>query len=182
MCYDYDSREAAIHDKGERQVEDGWTKIVNRHAAMVVGCVRRIVGNEHDTADVVQDVFIEAYQMVGRTEVQSYAGFLRCLATRRAIDCLRTRLSAKGRESSFGEITSLPDSSPQPCQMAEAVELEDRLREALTLLPALQAEVFALRFFDEMNYEEIARELNMTTNAVGLALHEARARLQSLIG
>jgi RNA polymerase sigma-70 factor (ECF subfamily) len=80
------------------------------------------------------------------------------------------------------EMVRLPDRAPEPYQHATARELSERLRDALALLPNGQADVFALRFFDELSYEEIADTLNTTSNAVGLALSKARARLQELLG
>ncbi|MDX1927896.1 MAG: sigma-70 family RNA polymerase sigma factor, partial [Pirellulaceae bacterium] len=41
-----------------------------------------------------------------------------------------------------------------------------------------QAAVFCLAYFEELSAEEIALALEISTNAVGLALHKARAKLQ----
>jgi RNA polymerase sigma-70 factor (ECF subfamily) len=156
-----------------------WPEIVNCHAALVVGSVRRIVGNNHDAEDVAQDVFLEAYRASRKTDIRNWPGFLRRLATRRAIDRLRMRRT-RSLEASTTEAVEVADTSPQPHQNAVARELALRLRNAITLLPRSQAEVFSMRCFDEMTYEQIADALGMSSNAVGLALHKARTRLQAL--
>ncbi len=157
-----------------------WPEIVNCHAALVVGSVRRIVGNNHDAEDVVQDVFLEAYRASQKTEIRNWPGFLRRLATRRAIDRLRTRRT-RPFDTPTTETAEVVDTSPQPHQNAVARELALRLRNAITLLPRSQAEVFSMRCFEEMTYEQIADALGMSSNAVGLALHKARSRLQALL-
>jgi DNA-directed RNA polymerase specialized sigma24 family protein len=43
-----------------------------------------------------------------------------------------------------------------PQEEAIGHELEKRLRHALTLLPDREAQVFCLRYFEAMQYEEIA--------------------------
>lgn len=159
---------------------DDWTEIVSRHTGLVVGAVRRIVGNTHDTEDVVQEVFAEAYALAGRTQVRNWTGLLRRLATLRALDCLRARRRAEFVTSPSGDVSRLESASPEPHEEFAATELADRLRAALGSLPAVQAQVFALRYFDEMSYEQIAAELNVSVNAVGLALHKARRQLQSV--
>ncbi len=156
-----------------------WPELVNCHTALVVGSVRRIVGNNHDAEDVVQDVFLEAYRASQKTEIRNWPGFLRRLATRRAIDRLRTRRT-RPFDVPTTEAAEVVDTSPQPHQNAAAGELACRLRGAIALLPRTQAEVFSMRCFEVMTYEQIADALGISSNAVGLALHKARTRLQAL--
>jgi RNA polymerase sigma-70 factor (ECF subfamily) len=60
-------------------------------------------------------------------------------------------------------------------------ELSDRLRQALAQLPRREAEVFCLRYFDELSYQQIADALSIRVGAVATALHKARARLETLL-
>ena len=79
------------------------------------------------------------------------------------------------------EAAEVADTSPLPHHNAVARELAERLRKAITMLPRSQAEVFSMRCFEEMAYEQIADALGITSNAVGLALHKSRSRLQALL-
>jgi DNA-directed RNA polymerase specialized sigma24 family protein len=45
-------------------------------------------------------------------------------------------------------------------------------------LPEPEGVIFSLRVLNEWSYEQIARELAMTTGAVGVAIHRTRARLK----
>jgi RNA polymerase sigma-70 factor, ECF subfamily len=128
----------------------------------------------------VQDVFLEAYRASEKTEIRNWPGFLRRLATRRAIDRLRIRRTRPLLVPTTGA-TEVADTSAHPHQNAVACELTERLRNAITLLPRSQAEVFSMRCFEEMTYEQIADALGISSNAVGLALHKARSRLQALL-
>jgi RNA polymerase sigma-70 factor (ECF subfamily) len=166
--------------EGKHLMTNDWPAIVNCHTALVVGSVRRIVGNNHDAEDVVQDVFLEAYRTSQKTEIRNWPGFLRRVAARRAIDRLRMRCT-RPLVMLTTEAVEVADSSPQPHLNAAACELAERLRHAITLLPRRQAEVFSMRCFEEMTYEQIADALGMSSNAVGTALHKARSRLQALL-
>ncbi len=44
-----------------------------------------------------------------------------------------------------------------------------------------EAEVFCLRYFDDLPNQKIAEVLNMQPGAVGVALHKARAKLELLL-
>jgi len=61
-------------------------------------------------------------------------------------------------------------------------ELAERLRWAIAELSDREASVFSLRYFGEMANSEIARTLGISTDAVGVALHQARKRLKELLG
>jgi RNA polymerase sigma-70 factor (ECF subfamily) len=60
-------------------------------------------------------------------------------------------------------------------------ELFERFRQALAQLPGREAEVFCLRYFDDLSYQQIADALSLRVGAVAAALHKARVRLESLL-
>jgi RNA polymerase sigma-70 factor (ECF subfamily) len=62
-----------------------------------------------------------------------------------------------------------------------ADELEQRLRDGLTLLPRLQREVFLLRAQQGSDYEEIAVVLGTTAGAARVHYHHAVKRLKEII-
>ena len=62
--------------------------------------------------------------------------------------------------------------------MAQQQELTARLRESLVQLPPAEAQVFCMRYMNEMSYRQIAKELGIKTNAAGVLLHRARAKLR----
>ena len=68
-----------------------------------------------------------------------------------------------------------------PSAQAEAAELAAMLARALAELPEQQGVVFSLRHLSGLSYEEIAGELAITVNAVGVALHKATARLRQAL-
>ena len=60
---------------------------------------------------------------------------------------------------------------------AIAAELAERLSEAIGQLPAREAEVFCLCYFEDFSNQQIADILGMSAGAVGAALCKARAKL-----
>ncbi len=153
-----------------------WDQIVSDHGPIAVRLARRILGPGPDAEDVVQEVFLEAFQFQQRQKVGNWAGLLRMMATRRALDRLRRRRRTEPLDG-----LECADAGSGPHETAVARELVERLREAIAQLPDGQAAVFSLRYFDELSYDQIAEALGIEPTAVGMALHKARAKLQTLL-
>jgi len=159
---------------------DEWSRIVQQHGQAVYRAAWRLVGNEADAADCFQDAFVSAVTISRRTTVRSWPALLHRLVTARAIDCLRRRGKLlhlhNGRDA---EQAVSPRASP--LAQAQANELAGRLRAVLATLPPAQAQVFCLRAFDELSYEQIAEAVGVPATQVGVLLHRARARLRELL-
>jgi RNA polymerase sigma-70 factor (ECF subfamily) len=142
---------------------------------MVFGTAWRILGHTADTEDVVQEVFLEAFRLRGY-EVRHWGGLLRRLAACRALDRLRQRK----RSFSLNGL-HLPSRDGNPEEAAIGNELARRLREAIGQLSERESQVFCLRYFDDLSNGEIAETLHISSGAVGVALHKARAKLEALL-
>jgi RNA polymerase sigma-70 factor (ECF subfamily) len=143
---------------------------------MTFAAAWRVLGHAGDAEDAVQEAFLDAFHLHRSQPVANWGALLRRLATCRALDLLRKR---PRMEPLSAQATAPMVLGPQAVAMAR--ELAQRLREALVELSPREAEVFSLRYFGELTNEEIAHELEMTTGAVGVALHKARLRLKELL-
>lgn len=161
---------------------DDWQTLVAEHRQRVWQVAWRLLGNEADAADCFQEAFLSALQISRREKVRHWPALLSRLATHRALDRLRNRLRHAEHHGDLADWTTVASANPGPVEEAEAAELAARLRRALADLPPEQAEVFCLRSVDGLSYKDIAREMNLTTSAVGVLLHRARGRLQELLG
>jgi len=152
-----------------------WDRIVREHGPGALATAKRILGQAADAEDVVQEVLLEAHRLDQTRPVRFWSGFLRRLTTCRALDRLRRRKVHQALS------ISVRDVAPGPEESAMARELADRLRQALTQLPARESEVFCLRYFEDQSYQQIAEILEIPPGAVAQALHKARARLESML-
>ena len=153
-----------------------WDRIVREHGPMVFGAAWRILGHAADTEDVVQEVFLEAYRLRAAGPVRHWRGLLRRMAACRALDRLRQRRSTRPLDG-----LGLASRDHGPEENAAGAELAGRLRRAVGRLPPREAAVFCLRYFEDLSYQEIAEALHVTTGAVAVALHKARAKLEALL-
>lgn len=157
-------------------MEPNWYVLVRTWGPMVYTAAWRVLGNEADAEDVVQDVFTEALRLWTGKKVRNWGGWLRRVAVCRAIDKLRQR-----RPHATLESIAEPIHVAAPETDLEQSELSEQLRRALQQLSEHEAAIFCLRYFEELSYDDIARMLEIEPAAVGMALYRARGKLAQLL-
>jgi RNA polymerase sigma-70 factor, ECF subfamily len=155
-----------------------WSQIVQQYGPMVWRTARRLVNNEADASDCFQRAFVSALELERAQAIRNWPALLKRLATTRAVECLRRRRRASDRRSALPEASVIDRKGVGPLQAAQASELAEHLREAVADLDAQQARVFCLACLEGLSYQEIAEQLGVTVNHVGVLLHRARSNLQ----
>jgi len=155
-----------------------WQVIIKKHGPLVWKTTYRLLANHTDAADCFQETFVSALEVSRRQPVRNFPALLARLATARAIDRLRQRSHQPLSNTEDASWIAVPSANPGPVQQAQQDELAARLRKALGQLPPQEAQVFCLRYLNDMSYRQIAKQLGIKTNAAGVLLHRARAKLR----
>jgi RNA polymerase sigma-70 factor (ECF subfamily) len=150
-----------------------WERIVAQHSRHVLGTAYRLLGNESDAEDVSQEVFLELFQKLPALQIAHVPALLHRITTFRALDRLRRRHAT---QPLGGEPAARLSDGPE--EQAIGAELAAWLRQAVARLPAQEAAVFCLRFFEDLSSQRIAETLDISLGAVAVALHRARANLE----
>jgi len=158
-----------------------WRIIVKKHGPIVWQTAYRLLGSDADAADCFQETFVSALKVSRRQRVRNFQALLVRLATTRAIDKLRQRFSNSQACTDAADLATVPSANPSPVQQAQMDELAERLRKALAKLPPQEAQVFCLRYLNDMSYRQIAKELGIQTNAAGVLLHRAKTKLRDFL-
>ena len=153
-----------------------WEWVVQSEGAAVWRCARRIVGNDSDADECLQEAFLEALNLSRRQTVTNWRALLIRLATARSIDRLRRRVRFEQRAAP--DWNQLSHSDPTPPQIAQATELSQRLRAALVKIPPRQAKAFCLTCMEGWSYAEAAEHLGISANSVGVLVRRARVQLR----
>jgi len=156
-----------------------WQAVVEGYGPLVWQTAYRLLGNHADSADCFQETFLAALELSRRQSVRNLPGLLVRLATTRAIDRLRQRTRRDRCET--GAYDCERSTPADPLDRVEARDLAGRLREAIGELAPQEAKVFCLRYLNDMSYRQIARELQLGVNAVGVSLHRAKVRLREIL-
>jgi|GEM_PF-150344 RNA polymerase sigma-70 factor (ECF subfamily) len=154
-------------------------RLVVETSPQVYALVLRLVGDEHDARDVVQETYLRAFRSIGR--FRSEAAVTTWLH-RIAANCSATHLAKRRRPSDlpFDENLPLVDERPQLDleHVASAADDRARLVAALDALPEPLRSVVVLHDVYDLPHEAIAIELGISRTAAKVRLHRARRRLR----
>lgn len=139
----------------------------------------RLVGDEEDARDVVQEAYFRAYR--GLKRFRGDAQFTTWLY-RITANCASTHLGKRARNRH----EELPDDAPlvdaglrgNPEANASHREMREHLQEALAELPPRLRAVVVLRDIYDLPHEAIAAELGISESAAKVRLHRARRKLR----
>jgi RNA polymerase sigma-70 factor (ECF subfamily) len=156
-----------------------WSQIVEHHGPMVWRIARRLLNHESDAADCFQKTFVSAWELSQQEPIGNWGPLLNRLAHARALDGLRQRKRQARERIAIPDEGPSDSRTPSPIAAAGVSELAEHLREALAELDPRQAQVFCLAALEGLSYDEIAGQLRITVNHVGVLLNRARAFLRS---
>ena len=159
------------------QVVD-WQIIIKTHGPAVWQAAYKLLGNHADASDCFQETFVDALKVCNRQKIRNFPALLIKLTTSRAIDQLRKRYRSGTNNSLDDYEISSPNKTSDPSNFVLQKELAEKLREAIAQLPEQEAQVFCLRHLNDMSYRQIAKELDIKTNNVGVLIHRAKEKLQ----
>lgn len=154
-------------------------ELVRRTSAETYTLAYRLLGNEEDARDVVQEAYIRAYRGIGkfRGESQFTTWMYRITA-----NCAVTWLERRRRHhhEELGDDDQFADGSADrdPQARADASALRSELNVALQELPPRLRAVVVLRDVYDLPHEAIAAELGISESAAKVRLHRARRRLR----
>ena len=161
-------------------------QLVERHQALVIGTVARMLGNNSDIEDVAQQVFIRVWKSAPRyTPTAKFTTWLLTITRNLVFNEARRRKRHPGiaLDSHEGnESLSLPDQARSaPDEALLERELENAIDHAILSLPERQRLALVLRRYQSKSYEEIADVLNLSVPAVKSILFRARSELRAAL-
>lgn len=151
-----------------------------RHHARLLQTAYRVVGDLTDAEDVLQTVFLRLARDGGQLGLRpgdELGGYLHRMTVHAAIDCLRRRKP----QAAEGAAERLTHPAPDPERAHHSQELQTALREAVAQLRGRAAEIFVLRYWEDLDNTEIARRLGVPRVTIGVTLHRARRQLRQVL-
>ncbi len=128
------------------------------------------VSNTHDAEDVLQDLFIRVSDLDRSLayEIKKPKPYLFTIANNMAMDYLRknARRSAHLSDSKGAEIGIAQTTPDPPDSILDAQQQAERLRMALSVMPAKRRQTFLLFKYRNLTRAEISTELGLSIDAV----------------
>ncbi|MBN9389010.1 MAG: sigma-70 family RNA polymerase sigma factor [Chloroflexi bacterium] len=145
----------------------------------------RILGNEEDAKDAVQQTLIQAHQSIaGLRQPEKFRSWLFKINRNKCFDILRKTGDRSGSEISLtqemdaGSLTDLTSHAPLPGEIIERQETRQVIRQGINALPSKQRQVAAMRYATDLTFQEIGEVLGLNENTVKTLFQRAKAGLR----
>lgn len=137
-----------------------------------------------EAEEIVQDAFTQLFVYRERIEdVENIQPFLYAVAKRIAISHFRKKIIREGASKYMAASDNRNSYDTQETILAK--ELTDNLERIINELPQQQQKVFVLNKLDDLSYQEIAEQLELSKNTVknhlAVATKTVRMKLQRLM-
>ena len=133
------------------------------------------------TADLVQEIFVEAYTHLERYELgRDFRAWLRAVARNHVREALRTRSRQTRLIDSYRDrlVERLGDAAAAERHETALADAQRRCREEL---PKHSVQVLALRYAEDLSHHDIARRLGKSMEAVKQLLYRVHGVLRDCI-
>lgn len=160
--------------------ESAFNKLVLKYQERIYLLARRMTGNHLDADEVVQEVLIVLYKKLKTFEFKSsfYTWLYRITVTR-SLNLIKRR-SIK-EYLPLKNLFSKKNESDDPVMSYESKEKILLLENVLQKIPAKQREVFILRNFEQLDYEEISEITGTSVGALKANYFHALNKVKELV-
>lgn len=181
-----EKEDAVLVQEAKQGSRVAYEELVTRYHGKIYGLVYNMTSNREDAQDLVQDIFIKAYQSIARFKGKSsFYTWLYRIAVNRTINFVKKRKRKMAmslndtdagleRDPAYVELSS----KGGPDRDFSITELQEKLNEALQTLSEKHRTVVVLHDIQGIPHEEIAKMMKTSTGTVRSRLFYARQKLQ----
>lgn len=168
--------------------EQSFNQLVERYTGRLYNLAYRILLNQGEAEDIVQETFLHVYQALPHSQIDRP---FRPWVTTITLNACRSALRKK-RPLTFAEIApeedeaetfveNIPAENESPAEVMEGEELEMELQQAVSSLPEEERMILTLRYNEDLSYEQIGELLHIPVPTVGTHLYRAKRHLYAVL-
>ena len=162
---------------------DGFEELVRRHSRRIFGTLAGLLGNVDDAHDATQEVFLKAFENIGRFQGRSkFSTWLTSIAINAGTDLLRQRKPSEPLGEGQGDEGFRPKQvhkwAEDPERMLAASQMNALVRESVLRLPEKYRIAVLLRDINQLSTEEAAAALDLSVPALKARVLRGRLMLR----
>lgn len=171
--------EAALVERCRRGELGAFEELYQQHARRLYNLALRMLGNDADAEDAIQDTFLLAHRRLESFRGEASIGtWLYRLAMNQCLDRLRSR---SARDSQATDSLDEPARTWQPAARSDTPVERMDLKAAIARLADGARTVFVLHDVEGLEHREVARALGISEGTSKSQLHKARMRLRQIL-
>jgi RNA polymerase sigma-70 factor (ECF subfamily) len=158
----------------------GVTAFIRQYQRPIYFFIRRMLLSHEDADDVSQIVFVKAWQGISSFRGESkLSTWLYRIAHNECISFMRSSKRLLSVDVNLVEYAL--GSALQSDELFSGDEIQAKLQTAIALLPEKQKAVFIMRYYDEVNYEEMAEITGTSVGALKASYHHAVHKIEAYL-
>ncbi len=154
------------------------SQMLDRHGPLVMKIIWSLVPSMDDAQDIFQDTFLQHHLAFSQGRTIHHPKAWLCQTARNAAFKLR-RLHQKQAVPVADEMLH---QHPAQTTHPDHFLMLEKIRDLAATLPDRQAQVFAMRNFEQLSFAEIAEQLDCTEEAARASGYKALKTIRSLMG
>jgi RNA polymerase sigma factor (sigma-70 family) len=167
-----------FHDPDTR--ENAFQVLVQRYQRQVYYQCRRMLIDHDDTNDVVQNVFIKVWKgLNGFNQESKLSTWIYRIAANESINFLNKKKASLHLSTDEYQHLLSDQVADRSTYTGEQIQL--KLQQAILTLPDKQRQVFNMKYFQEMKYEEMSEILGTSVGALKASYHIAVKKIEEFI-
>lgn len=164
-----------IYTSMHRNPESGIRMVMRKYGEPVYWHARRLLVSHDDAQDAVQETFIKVFRSFhSLKEAKALRSWIYRIATNEALRTIE-------RNKTPRLLTESIDDSATDIAAADYTDYTDleavKLQKAILSLPPKQQATFNMRYYDEMEYPQIAEAMETTVSTVKVNYHLAKEKI-----
>lgn len=159
---------------------EAFRKLVREYQRPLYTHVRNMVLNHDDADDVLQNTFVKIFQNLKNFKGESklYSWMYR-IATNEAINFINTRSKKSGISNE--ELKDKLVKNLESDVDYDGDEIQLKLQNAVAILPEKQQQVFKMKYFEELKYEEMSEILGTSVGALKASYFHAVKKIEEFL-
>lgn len=186
-----DATEEVFVDRLRAGDDDAFAELVRAQTPRLFAAARRLLHNDDDAGDAVQEAFMAAFKSIDRFQgAARLSTWLHRIVINAAL--MKLRSSSRRPEDSIEDLlprfdadgnwaTEVHSWGATADDLLQRRETRTLVRRCIDRLPDTYRTVLVLRDIEDLDTEEVADALNITPNATKIRLHRARQALRTLL-
>ena len=173
--------ENKIKELCTKDLQKGFKLLMDNYQEPIYHYVRRLLVSHEDAQDALQETFIKVYKNWSQFRGESsIATWIYRIATNESLRILELR--KRDADMSYEDIQSQLTSQLMESEYVDYEnEMVVKFQAAILALPERQRLVFNLRYYDELEYEEIAKILDSKVETLKVNYHYAKEKIKNYI-
>lgn len=181
---EWTDQEAA--DRARAGDQSAFRLLVERHSHAIFRLAFRMIGNEHDAEDLVQETFLRAYKQLNKFDGRSSFGtWIYRICVNCSLDLIRARKLRRERQAvDTGEdgmchwLEKVAARDPSPERLSQSQQIAEMLGPAMEQLSETERSAFLLRHYEGCDIEQIAGLLGVRPGAAKHSVFRAVQKLR----